>query len=394
MQRSSLVSLRDSNFAPRSALTVKRSITFLFGTRPEAIKLAPVVFLFRKQPEFDCRVCVTGQHREMLNQVLQSFDIRPDINLDIMRPDQTLAEVTAASVTAIDAYLAGHRSDLLLVQGDTTTAFCGALAAFYNHVPVAHVEAGLRTGNLNAPWPEEANRAMISRIADLHFAPTESARENLLREHIPGDRITVTGNTGIDALFHTTERAQRDEFPDELRAVSGFADLVLITGHRRESFGDGFEGICRAIAELAAKFPGAAFVYPVHLNPKVRNHVFPMLGNLSNVFLTDPLSYPVFVSMIRRARVILTDSGGIQEEAPSLGKPVLVLRETTERPEAVEQGAALLVGTDASRIVAEASRLLTDHGHYEEMSKVRHLFGDGHASARILSACQRFLAAP
>jgi len=372
---------------------MKSVITLLFGTRPEAIKLAPVICLFKGQSDLDCRVCVTGQHREMLNQVLETFDIRPDVNLEIMRPDQTLAQVTAASVTAIDAYLAAQQTDLLLVQGDTTAAFCGALAAFYNHVPVAHVEAGLRTGNLKAPWPEEANRAMIARIADMHFAPTESAKKNLLLEHIPQDRITVTGNTGIDALFHATERAQHGKLPDELRAVSGFDDLVLITGHRRESFGEGFEGICRAIAELAERFPRAAFVYPVHLNPKVRNHVFPMLGNRTNVFLTDPLSYPVFVSMIRRARVILTDSGGIQEEAPSLGKPLLVLRETTERPEAVEQGAALLVGTDARRIVAETSRLLTDCGHYDEMAKVRHLFGDGHASARILSACQKFLAA-
>lgn len=371
-------------------------VAVLLGTRPEAIKLAPVVLALRRDPAFDCRVCVTAQHREMLDQALAAFGIVPDTDLNLMRARQTLAQLTARAMEALDGYLAVEQPRMVFVQGDTTTAFCSALAAFYHRIPVAHVEAGLRTGNLDAPWPEEANRVLTSRLAALHFAPTERARQSLLREGVPSERIAVTGNTGIDALLLARDRitTQPPEIPGLPAACDG-ARLVLITGHRRENFGAGFESICRAIATLATRFPAVQFVYPVHLNPGVREPVHVALGRgrHANVHLIEPLPYLSFVALMNRATLILTDSGGVQEEAPSLGKPVLVMRETTERPEAVEAGTVKLVGADTERIVAETSRLLTDADYYRTMSRTHNPYGDGQAAGRIVAVSREFLAA-
>ena len=376
-----------------------KKVSVIFGTRPEAIKLAPVVLALRKDPRFACEVCVTAQHREMLDQVLEVFGIEPDVDLDLMEREQTLAGLTARAVKKIDGYLARSKSELVLVQGDTTTTFCAALAAFYHHVPVGHVEAGLRTGNPQSPWPEEANRTLTTRLAALHFAPTETNRQNLLREGIDPARILVTGNTVIDALLLALEivKARPPEIPELPEAVVA-ADgprLVLITGHRRENFGPGFESICKAIAELARSFPDTAFVYPVHLNPNVRRPVDRILRSApaGNVYLIDPLAYLPFVVLMSRSTLILSDSGGVQEEAPSLGKPVLVMRDTTERPEAVVAGTVKLVGTDERTIVEEASRLLTDQAAYEAMARGHNPYGDGKATGRILSACSEFLSA-
>jgi UDP-N-acetylglucosamine 2-epimerase (non-hydrolysing) len=375
-------------------------VAVILGTRPEAIKLAPVVLALRREPAVDCRVCVTAQHRQMLDQVLHDFDLVPDADLDLMRPNQGLAGLTARAIEAVDAFLRRERPRLVVVQGDTTTAFCAALAAFYNRVPVAHVEAGLRTGNLDAPWPEEANRQLTTRLAQLHFPPTESARRNLLAEGVPADRVFVTGNTVIDALLLAREKVRSDppelpELPAEVLAER-HRPLVLVTGHRRENFGAGFESICRAIAELARLFPETHFVYPVHLNPNVRAPVRRILGANAggNVRLTEPLSYLPFVALMDRATLILTDSGGIQEEAPSLGKPVLVMRDTTERPEAVEAGTARLVGTDQDTIVDEVARLLADPAARARMARAHNPYGDGRAAGRIVDACLRFLGAP
>jgi UDP-N-acetylglucosamine 2-epimerase (non-hydrolysing) len=370
-------------------------IAVVFGTRPEAIKLVPVVLALRRRPDVVCRVCITAQHRQMLDQVLHDFDVVPDVDLDLMRPDQGLAGLTARAVEAVDGFLAREQPQLVIVQGDTTTTFCASLAAFYNHVPVAHVEAGLRTGNLDAPWPEEANRTLTTRLTRLHFPPTEAARRNLLAEGVPAERVHVTGNTVIDALLlaRAKVRAQPPALPGlPAGLLAGRRPLVLITGHRRENFGPGFEAICQAIAELAGCFPGVSFVYPVHLNPNVRTPVQRILGAAGgNVHLTEPLSYLPFVALMDRATLLLTDSGGIQEEAPSLGKPVLVMRDTTERPEAVEAGTARLVGTDARAIVAEASRLLTDPGAYAAMARAHNPYGDGQAAGRVVDVCLRFL---
>ena len=378
---------------------MKKRISIIFGTRPEAIKLAPVILALREDPRFACRVCVTAQHREMLDQVLAAFGIEPDVDLDLMEPDQTLAGLTARAVEAIDRCLAKGRPDLVLVQGDTTTTLCAALVSFYTHVPVGHVEAGLRTNNLESPWPEEANRVLTTRLATLHFAPTELNRQNLLKDRVAPERIFVTGNTVIDALFLArdivkTKPPETPGLPEGLAGASG-PRLVLITGHRRENFGPGFQAICRAIAELASRFPETAFVYPVHLNPNVRapvDHILRASGP-SNIHLIDPLPYLPFVALMNRATLILSDSGGVQEEAPSLGKPVLVMRDTTERPEAVIAGTVRLVGTDQGRIVEEASRLLTDKGAYEEMARAHNPYGDGKATGRIVAACAAFLAA-
>jgi UDP-N-acetylglucosamine 2-epimerase (non-hydrolysing) len=373
-------------------------ISVLFGTRPEAIKLAPVVRALCGAPEIDCRVCTTAQHREMVDQVLDAFDLVPDADLDLMRAGQSLAELTARSVEAIDKYLTREQPDLVLVQGDTTTVLCAALAAFYRKVPVGHVEAGLRTGDMRAPWPEEANRVLTTRLAALHFAPTERSRQNLLAEGVPVERVVLTGNTVVDALRLVlgTVRARPPTIPGlppALTAPGRSRPLVLITGHRRESFGAGFEAICRAIAALARRFGDTAFVYPVHLNPEVRAPVRRILGagDVDNVFLIDPLGYREFVALMDSAALILTDSGGVQEEAPSLGKPVLVMRAATERPEAVEAGTARLVGTDSATIVAEVSRLLTDRAAYESMSRAHNPYGDGRAAERIVAACRQFL---
>jgi UDP-N-acetylglucosamine 2-epimerase (non-hydrolysing) len=322
----------------------------------------------------------------------------PDADLDLMRAGQSLAELTARSIEAIDVYLAREQPDLVLVQGDTTTVLCAALAAFYRKVPLGHVEAGLRTGDLSAPWPEEANRVLTTRLASLHFAPTERSRQNLLAEGVPPQRVVLTGNTVVDALLLVLESVRAAPpvipgLPAGLTAPDASRPLVLITGHRRESFGAGFEAICRAIASLAHRFRDTAFVYPVHLNPEVREPVRRILGSGAgeNVHLIEPLGYREFVALMDRATLILTDSGGVQEEAPSLGKPVLVMRATTERPEAVEAGTARLVGTNFATIVAEVSRLLTDRAAYEAMSQAHNPYGDGRAAGRIVEACREFL---
>jgi UDP-N-acetylglucosamine 2-epimerase (non-hydrolysing) len=378
-------------------------VCVIFGTRPEAIKLAPVVLALRRTPGVECRVCVTGQHRQMLDQVLEVFAITPDADLNLMEPNQTLARLTSRAIEAIDRYLVASRPDLVLVQGDTTTVLCAALAAFYQKIPVGHVEAGLRTGNLHAPWPEEANRVLATRLTTLHFAPTNTSRDNLLREGIPAAGILVTGNTVIDALLLARDQVRASppaipELPGLLQPATLLEDgpaMVLITGHRRENFGGGFESICQSIADLAHQFPDVHFVYPVHLNPNVVEPVQRILGTANrgpkNVHLIPPQSYLPFVGLLARAKVILTDSGGVQEEAPSLGKPVLVMRETTERPEAVEAGTVRLVGTDRDKIVHEMTRLLTDEDAYLEMSRAHNPYGDGLAADRIVQACCNFL---
>jgi len=375
----------------------------ILGTRPEAIKLAPVILALKAHPEIDCRVCVTGQHREMLDQVLDVFDIVPDEDLNLMRKNQTLGELTVSAVSSLDQFMKKERPDFVLVQGDTTTVFAAALVAFYHEVPVGHVEAGLRTGTMRAPWPEEANRVLTSHIADLHFAPTETNRKNLLREGIAPERIFVTGNTVIDALFLSLERIRGNRskvahLPQTLVEQMEEAPLVLITGHRRESFGAGFEAICRAISRLARDFPNVQFVYPVHLNPNVRGPVFRILGRddrvgnaQRNIHLLDPLPYLSFVALMNRSTLILTDSGGIQEEAPSLGKPVLVMRDVTERPEAVESGTVKLVGTDEELIVKETALLLTDSEAYQKMARKHNPYGDGKAAERIVEIVSDYL---
>lgn len=369
----------------------------VFGTRPEAIKLAPVIMGLREHPNLRCCVCVTAQHREMLDQALTIFDIIPNIDLDLMYPGQDLPTLTARTVSALNEVFLRERPDLILVQGDTTTVFCAALAAFYCHIPVGHVEAGLRTGDLEAPWPEEANRTLTSRITRLHFAPTEWSRQNLLREGIPESSIFLTGNTVVDALLYAlkTTAGSLTSVPQiaGLMSLSPGCRIVLITGHRRESFGDGFEAICHAIGDLAERFPEIHFVYPVHLNPNVREPVERILGTHSrpNVHLLDPLPYVAFVQLMNRAYLVLTDSGGIQEEAPSLGKPVLIMRDKTERPEGIAAGTARLVGTSRDRIVDEVSWLILDHARYEKMAKAHNPFGDGRASHRIIEVCERFL---
>lgn len=375
-------------------------VTVVFGTRPEAIKLAPVVRALAQERGVSCRVCVTGQHRLMLDQVLKVFEIRPDADLDVMRRNQSLATLTSKLLLALDREFRAHPPDLVVVQGDTSTTLCGAAAAFYRRIPVAHVEAGLRTGSLDAPWPEEANRVLTSRLASLHFAPTGRNRQNLLAEGIREDRILVTGNTVIDALFLAVARLGRGR-PAGLgwaRPWLGREDspkLVLVTCHRRENLGEGFESICRAIAALASRFSAVRFVFPVHLNPNVRRDVKRLLGGVRrpNLHLIEPLPYLQFVYMMKSATLILTDSGGIQEEAPSLGKPVLVLRDVTERPEAVEAGAATLVGTRTERIVHEVAARLTGKRTGRVLSTRENPYGDGHAAERIVEGCRALLAA-
>ena len=377
--------------------SAERKVALIFGTRPEAVKLCPVILALRRHGALRPHVCVTAQHREMLDQVLSVFGVVPDVDLDLMRPNQSLASLSARAMTAIDTYLAAEKPQLVLVQGDTTTAFVASLCCFYHRIPVAHVEAGLRTGNKFSPYPEEINRLLTSRLADYHFAPTAKARENLLREGTPEDHVFVTGNTVIDALKIAVEQTRRcppliPGIPEDLMRAARHRPVVLITGHRRESFGPGLVSICRAIALLADRFPDAAFIYPVHPNPNVRGPVGTLLSDRPNVHLIQPLQYLAFVALMDRAKVLLTDSGGIQEEGPSLGKPVLVMRNTTERPEAVEAGAARLVGTDTDRIVASVTQLLTDPAAYEAMSHVINPYGDGKAAERIVHICERILA--
>lgn len=367
------------------------SVLVVFGTRPEAIKMAPVVRALAADGRFRCRVCVTGQHRQMLDQVMQLFAIVPEYDLDIMHADQDLFDITSRVLLGMRKVLAAMRPDLVLVHGDTTTCFAATLAAFYAQIPVGHVEAGLRTGELAMPFPEEANRVLTSRLAQLHFAPTERAKANLLAEKVPDERIVVTGNTVIDALLWVRDNAPRLDdwgkvFGSAGRVVHERLPFVLITGHRRENFGPGFDNICQAIATLARRHPQTAFVYPVHLNPKVRQPVHAMLGGLDNVHLIAPLDYAPFVMAMDRCRLILTDSGGVQEEAPSLGKPVLVMRGITERPEAVEAGTVVLVGTDREKIITEAERLLAERGEERLVRPRQNPYGDGHAAEKILGA--------
>lgn len=371
-----------------------RRVLVVFGTRPEAIKLAPVVKVLRKAGTFEVRVCVTAQHRQMLDQVLALFAITPDVDLDLMQPGQDLTDLTARVLVGMRGVLRDWRPDLLLVQGDTTTTFAASLAAHYEKIAVGHVEAGLRTGNLYAPWPEEMNRRLTTVLAALHFSPTPWARDNLLREGVAAEVVHVTGNTVIDALLDVVARLAAD---DTLRAglerQFGFLQpgrkLVLVTGHRRESFGPGFEQICQALRALGER-EDVEIVYPVHLNPNVREPVRRILGACPNTHLIEPLEYLPFVYLMSRAYLIVTDSGGIQEEAPSLGKPVLVMRETTERPEAVAAGTAKLVGTDRERIVGEAARLLEDAAAYRAMAQVHNPYGDGQAAKRIARICAAF----
>lgn len=386
-----------------------KKVMLVFGTRPEAIKMAPLVKEFQKyQDSFKTFVCVTGQHREMLDQVLRIFDIDPDHDLDIMKPGQDLFDVTSRVLCGMRDVLTASRPDIVLVHGDTTTSMAAALAAFYMHIPVGHVEAGLRTHDIYSPWPEEMNRQITGRIAALNFAPTRQSRRNLLKEGIPDDLIYVTGNTVIDALHWVLGRINDDaslsESISRVLKYSGYDTdrishdrrMVLITGHRRENFGYGFLHICTAIRDLSLKYPEVDFVYPMHLNPNVRNPIHEVFGDdlhhFDNLFFIEPLEYLSFIYMMSRSYIVLTDSGGIQEEAPGLGKPVLVMRDTTERPEAVEAGTVKLVGTDERKIIDEASRLLNDRHAYETMSRAVNPYGDGKACNRILDAMMRIYA--
>ena len=386
-----------------------KKIMLVFGTRPEAIKMAPLVKEFQKNPEsFETIVCVTGQHRQMLDQVLKIFDITPDYDLNIMKQGQDLYDVTSRVLIGMRDVLKETHPDVVLVHGDTTTSTAAALAAFYQQIPVGHVEAGLRTYNIYSPWPEEMNRQITSRIATYNFAPTPLSKQNLLREAVAEDSITVTGNTVIDALYWVVDKIKNDqnlnsELEDVLRKAGydinrlschsehseeSSRKLVLITGHRRENFGEGFINMCTAIKDLTEKYPDVDFVYPMHLNPNVRKPIHEVFGedlsNLSNMFFIEPLEYLSFVYLMEKSTIVLTDSGGIQEEAPGLGKPVLVMRDTTERPEALDAGTVKLVGTDYDKIINEVSHLLDDEKSYEKMSKAVNPYGDGLACGRIV----------
>lgn len=371
-------------------------ILTVFGTRPEAIKMAPVVNALTKSKLIESKVCVTAQHREMLDQVLQLFEIKPDYDLNLMQPGQTLVQLSCNILRGVSDVLEEYKPDWVVVHGDTTTTMVSSLAAYYQRISVAHVEAGLRTRNLYSPWPEEANRQLTGRIARLNFAPTEEARANLLAEGVPESSISVTGNTVVDALLEVSQRIDNDsKFSDVLKSKFSFLRddkrLVLVTGHRRENFGSGFEAICYALKEIASD-PSVQVVYPVHLNPNVQQPVQRILGEVSNVHLIPPLDYLPFVYLMKRSYLILTDSGGIQEEAPSLGKPVLLMRDTTERPEAVNAGTVRLVGTNTEKIVSETQCLLRDTASYERMAFAHNPYGDGHASQRICSAFESLLA--
>lgn len=376
-------------------------VILVFGTRPEAIKMAPLVKEFQKYPEkFETIVCVTGQHREMLDQVLHIFEIVPDYDLNIMKQGQDLYDVTARVLMGMRDVLKEAQPDVVLVHGDTTTSMAAALAAFYQQIPVGHVEAGLRTHNIYSPWPEEMNRQITGRIATYHFAPTPLSKQNLLAEGVKEEHIYVTGNTVIDALYMVVDKIKNDKDLDaelenllkqagyDANRLVGGRKLVLITGHRRENFGDGFINMCTAIKDLTKKYPSVDFVYPMHLNPNVRKPIHEVFGedlsNLGNMFFIEPLEYLSFVYLMEKSTIVLTDSGGIQEEAPGLGKPVLVMRDTTERPEALEAGTVKLVGTNYDKIVNEVSILLDDRAYYEKMSKAINPYGDGKACRRIL----------
>ncbi len=365
----------------------------VFGTRPEAIKMAPLVKAFEASGDFETIVCVTAQHRQMLDQVLDLFEIAPDYDLDIMKPGQNLYEVTSNILMGLKGVFEEAKPDIVLVHGDTTTTLATSLAAFYRQIPVGHVEAGLRTGNIYSPWPEEGNRQVTGRLATYHFAPTEESRANLLKENVDIEHVIVTGNTVIDALVSVVSKIQNDQDLEEklqkIVAQKGYdvdkaRKLVLVTGHRRENFGQGFLNICEALKEVASRYPDADIVYPVHLNPNVQQPVKEILSDVSNVYLIDPLDYEPFVYLMSHAYFILTDSGGIQEEAPSLGKPVLVMRDTTERPEAVKAGTVRLVGTDQEAIVDACVELFEEPALYEAMSKSHNPYVDGKACMRIV----------
>lgn len=376
-----------------------KRVILAFGTRPEAIKMAPLVKEFQKYPDqFDTIVCVTGQHREMLDQVLRIFNIQPQFDLNIMKPGQDLYDVTSRVMLGLRDVLKEAKPDIVLVHGDTTTSMAAALAAFYQQIPVGHVEAGLRTHNIYSPWPEEMNRQITGRIATFHFAPTQLSKENLKRENVSDNSIIVTGNTVIDALYWVVDKIKNDRILDlelasvlqdagyEMNRLNNGKRLVLITGHRRENFGEGFISMCKAIKTLTEKYPEVDFVYPMHLNPNVRKPIREVFGeqHADNMFFIEPLEYLSFVYLMEKSTIVLTDSGGIQEEAPGLGKPVLVMRDTTERPEALEAGTVKLVGTDYDKIVTEVSRLLDDVSYYEAMSKAVNPYGDGLACQRIV----------
>lgn len=378
-----------------------KKIMLVFGTRPEAIKMAPLVKAFQaKNDEFETIVCVTGQHREMLDQVLHLFDIKPDFDLNIMKQGQDLYDITSRVLLGMRDVFKVCKPDILFVHGDTTTSTAAALAGFYQQIPVAHVEAGLRTNDIYSPWPEEMNRQITGRIATYNLSPTQLSRQNLLKENVDENKITVTGNTVIDALHWVTAKIKSDKKLDDnlsldlkskgygTKRLIGNRRLILITGHRRENFGDGFLHICHAIQDLAKKFPEVDFVYPMHLNPNVRKPIHQVFGedlnNLGNIFFIEPLEYLPFVFLMEKSDIVLTDSGGIQEEAPGLGKPVLVMRNTTERPEAVDAGTVKLVGTDYDAIVDNVSKLLTDRNLYNKMSKATNPYGDGKACERII----------
>ena len=360
---------------------------FIFGTRPEAIKMAPLIKAFQKHPEFfDVKICVTAQHREMLDQVLDFFDISADYDLDLMRPDQNLYTLTANIITGMKPVLETFQPDYVFVHGDTTTTMAGSIASFYSGAKVCHVEAGLRTHNKWSPFPEEINRQITGRICDYHFAPTKTSKQNLLQENIKEDTILVTGNTVIDALHHSVERVihEPSTLIQGISKTLGNKEVVLVTGHRRENHGDGFIRICEALKEIAIGNKNRIIVYPVHLNPKVQEPVNRILANIENVLLIEPMAYQDFIWMMNRSKIIITDSGGVQEEAPSLGKPVLVMRDTTERPEAVEAGTVVLVGTNKDVIVNETLDLLNNTKRFENMSKLHNPYGDGKACERIV----------
>jgi UDP-N-acetylglucosamine 2-epimerase (non-hydrolysing) len=380
-----------------------KKVMLVFGTRPEAIKMAPLVKEFQKQPKrVETVVCVTGQHREMLDQVLKIFDIKPDYDLNIMKQGQDLYDVTARVLTGMRDVLKEVKPDVVLVHGDTTTSTAAALAAFYQQIPVGHVEAGLRTHNIYSPWPEEMNRLLTGRLATYHFSPTPLSRNNLIKESVDDRNIIITGNTVIDALYWVVDKIKNNkELDNELEDILSKAGydvnrlnngkkLVLITGHRRENFGDGFINMCTAIKDLTVKYPDLDFVYPMHLNPNVRKPIHEVFGEnlsgLKNMFFIEPLEYLSFAYLMEKSSIVLTDSGGIQEEAPGLGKPVLVMRDTTERPEALDAGTVKLVGTDYNKIVNEVSSLIDDKAAYEKMSKAVNPYGDGLACGRIVNA--------
>lgn len=375
-------------------MTIK--VLSVFGTRPEAIKMAPLVNLLKADPAIESRVCVTGQHREMLDQVLRLFDIVPEYDLAIMKAGQDLYDVSTSILLNIKPVLRDFQPDIVLVHGDTSTTFAAALACYYEKTAVGHVEAGLRTGNIYSPWPEEANRKLTGAITTLHFAPTDTSKQNLLNENTDPSKVFVTGNTVIDALHQVVAKIQQDtalsaEFASKFPYGQNGRRMILVTGHRRESFGSGFENICAALKDIAAQFPDCDVVYPVHLNPNVREPVFRLLSNSGNVHLIEPQDYLPFVYLMSQSYLVLTDSGGIQEEAPSLGKPVLVMRDTTERPEAVAAGTVKLVGTDQAKIVSEVAKLMTDAAYYQSMSFAHNPYGDGKACERIVAAIKAHL---